>query len=446
MDLEEDDIWHLRSPHDGRGFQVRFANGRPQLPITVLSADGALDSFRPGETVFAFHTEMEMEGEEIRALACQITVGPQGRAMNFKCAPVCFVQGSAGLEMTPESAAQLLDVGFDTGFPQGLTAGALETVQRAVPLAGEAIASFGGPGLETGTGPWDQSDFETFRSGLPQRRLAADESRLNDLFNYAASVPELKRALCWAKAHGVRFMVDHSTNANGYYSFGTGVVAIAERLTAAPRHYTAVGTLVHEIRHAWQDYHGMLPTADTEFTASFIRTGLMEADASAHGDLARDQFRVRQAGQHVGSSAGDLADEEAALWKRFHDWYRSANPLCYGTQVMAFAAQRLGIKAAAPQDFGQEFRPKDCFKPGPGIEYTRDEQLRRLGKGFDGGNYFNRADRHELYAEILSPGLAMQFFGHASCPSKLALEVWRRGLKDKQGKAPAPRTRKVLPG
>jgi hypothetical protein len=40
----------------------------------------------------------------------------------------------------------------------------------------------------------------------------------------------------------------------------------------------------------------------------------------------------------------------------------------------------------------------------------------------------------------------MQFFGHASRPSKLAQEVWRRELKDKHGKAPALRTRKVLPG
>jgi hypothetical protein len=445
MDLE-DKIWHLRSPGDGRGFLVPFANGRPQNPITVVSADGAPDSFRPGETVFAFHTELEMEGEEIRALACQITAGPHGQAVNFKYVPVCFVPGTAGLEMTPESAAQLADADFDTGFPQRLTAGALETVQRAVPFAREAIAAFGGPDLETGTGPWDQSDFEAFRNRLPQRRLADDESRLNELFNYAASVPELKRALCWAKAHGVRFMVDHSTNAYGYYSWGTGIVAIAENLTGALWRHTAVGTLVHEIRHAWQDYHGMLPTADAEFSASFIKTGLMEADASAHGDLARDQFCLRQNGQFAGSLAKELADEEAALWKRFHDWYRSANPISYGTQVMAFAAQRLGIKAAVPHDFRQEFRPKDCFKPGPGIEYTRDEQLRRLGKGFDGRNYFNKADRRELYAEILSPSLAMQFFGHASRPSKLAQEVWRRELKDKHGKAPALPTRKVLPG
>lgn len=266
---------------------------------------------------------------------------------------------------------------------------------------------------------WDRGNLEEWRATLSPERRAADEQTLARIFNLAAQVPELKDALDWAQAHGIEFIVDHNVRAGGYYTVGTGVVAIAKRKCLVDS--SAASVLVHEIRHAWQDWYGMIPTTGKNFTDYFTRLSLIEADATAHEKLALYQAEHSRIIKFWQKDGGPLNDEKVKyykkmmherasggnLWKDFAHWYDTRSRV-YGDIALKFIGQRLGIPGVSPADFGQEYAPPEPKTPG--IDITSAAQIRRLGKGFRGGNYFDAAPRDILVRKMLSPAQASNLF------------------------------------
>ncbi|MDE1151917.1 MAG: hypothetical protein PW788_05200 [Micavibrio sp.] len=273
---------------------------------------------------------------------------------------------------------------------------------------------------------WNQSSLQPFLDGLGPARLKEDRKKLRRLFNAAASAPTAAAALKWAKANDIKFIVDHTTRANGYYMVDTGVVAIANRLllSEATRDIV-VGTLVHEIRHGWQDKHGMIPTTGENFTDYYIRISLMEADATAHGEQAREEYAARRHVEQLAQlypdpsnyapysrKVQDLAAEKPAMMlAHFKNWYTSWRPENYGDTAAKYFGHSLGIPDVIPTDHKIEFQPfTDGTAPQRlGIDHSQTEQLQLLGKSFDGNNYLARASNHDM-AQILSPTLAARFF------------------------------------
>ena len=134
---------------------------------------------------------------------------------------------------------------------------------------------------------WDQSTFHAFQASRDPEQVAADEQRLQHIFKAAVS-PTFKQALDWAIKNDVKFFIDHTLQrAGAYYTMGTGVVGIAARNTGNAE--MAEPLLVHEIRHAWQDKQGFIPTIGRNFAEYFMQIALLEADALAYERVTRSE-------------------------------------------------------------------------------------------------------------------------------------------------------------
>jgi len=122
----------------------------------------------------------------------------------------------------------------------------------------------------------------------PARRKK-DKARILEIRRLMAKSSLGKELLKWADENDIRIEMDHQTQAGGYYYPGYKIVA----LNATSDNLTLVGTLAHEIRHAWQDSHGMIPslTKDWDSLQSvgdyITQIKFIEADAFAVGETVR---------------------------------------------------------------------------------------------------------------------------------------------------------------
>lgn len=263
----------------------------------------------------------------------------------------------------------------------------------------------------------------------------------------------LKEALDWARDHDIEFILDETTTAAGYYHVGSGVVALAKRKLIDKSYI--IGVLVHEIRHAWQDYYHMIPTVGKTFADYFKRIALVEADATAHQLLASRQFdtavdiaRRRQWEQSekkpVNNAEKLKASEEQfeklkrdpqRMWASFDGWYRSWKARSYGDTALRGFGAALGVPGVEPMDFEFEYVPDGPVPVEKGIDADGIEDLRPLGKTFSGMNYFNAADRVSLTREFLSAARATAFYSEGEKPQDpLVREVRLRQMLLRQQK------------
>lgn len=277
---------------------------------------------------------------------------------------------------------------------------------------------------------WNQKALGKFRRARDKATKADDAAKLSRLFNLAAKSPELKDALDWAKAHGIKFIVDRkSSSVGGYYWVGSGVVAFGAS-SAFSSDDRLAGVAVHEIRHAWQDWQGMIPSVESKFSDYNIKIALIEADATTHQKLAERQVKAAQEREWaeglekrnpaLGEQALERAEQsakfeaerrEARLRDGFMAWYNGPLPGIYGTTAYRLFGSKLGIPGVRPRDHGIAFKP-EAVPAEDGIDLTRPEQLRRLGRSFNGSNrnYIDLLDKNELFARLLSRQASAAFF------------------------------------
>lgn len=286
---------------------------------------------------------------------------------------------------------------------------------------------------------WDRGNLAEWRAALPLERRQEDNQKLATLFNEAAKIPVAKDALDWAHRHHIEFIVDHTAQAGGYYPVGSGVVAIVESTLSSKNGSWPIQALVHEIRHAWQDYYDTIPTGGVTFADYFMRVSLIEADATAHQRLAEDQWL---AAQEFNNAEYYQDVRNILLWSWFENWYQRW-PDTYGYAALRAFGKALGVPGIESKsfDFNFEFEPHKNRKilPKKGIDIANLEDLRRLGRSFDGQNYFNVADRNFLLTHALSPALASSFYWppgsdvelpkNPNGPGTLADEIRRRQLR-----------------
>ena len=120
-------------------------------------------------------------------------------------------------------------------------------------------------------------------------RRKKDKARIRKIRRLMAKSPLGKELLKWADANNIRIEMDHQTQAGGYYFQGYKIVALSAQSSSEQ----LTGTLAHEIRHAWQDSHGMIPSlsgnsGQLQTPEDYItQIKFIEADAFAVGETVR---------------------------------------------------------------------------------------------------------------------------------------------------------------
>jgi hypothetical protein len=301
---------------------------------------------------------------------------------------------------------------------------------------------------------WNQSGFEKLKASWSPERIAEDKKLLERIFAMAAECPVLAEALDWAHQHEMQFFVDRqAVNVGGYYNLGTGVLALVPSSLMSDAR--AVEVLVHEIRHAWQDYNGLLTWDDEtphqgNFNDFFINNALIEADATAFGSLAAAQLSMtrlekRKANQPLKKweqellSGQQAANEKVVLGKGFLGWFTGKwRPQFYGDYASKFYGKKWGLYDGSLPPRNLEFDVEPPSREGMNVHDIRD--VLRLGVNFSGTkNYLAALPPDILPRKILSPSLANNFWRAANArQEKLTTELRKACLKKKL----APENRK----
>lgn len=268
---------------------------------------------------------------------------------------------------------------------------------------------------------WDQQCFLAFQESLSQQRRQLDEFLLRRLLQRSSEYSLLARLLEWGDKHGVRYMIDRKCPENmAYYIPGTGVVALTQHAIQA---IDAPAMLGHEVRHAWQDYYGLLHTMGKNFSSFFIRAALVEADAFAFQSVSERDSRFA-------TRTGSLSfitrpDNEIDLAGYFRDWFSlSVRAGWYGRRYLSAAMNQNGL--AAPEDISARFEFLSECEARYGLFLENLDDVTRLGKVPGGGNYMKRVGHDFLLKTALSPSLATTFYGHASRQERADAEVQRK--------------------
>lgn len=225
---------------------------------------------------------------------------------------------------------------------------------------------------------------------------ARDEALLEDLCTLAQNSPTARRALHWALVNAIKVsLAPREGTTLGTYSTADGHVRL--NLGRGPLDdaalLVALGTLVHEIRHAWQDIHDLLPHMRGNHMRygrleyALAQNALVEADAHAYGMTAVAEVTLGRAEAESLPQVLRLEGMQAF----FRDWF-SSRAQSYGEKMREQHAASFVRNDAG--DIGES----------TGIDpYCRTDLL-RLGRDFSGNaNYIAGIDRDHFTKFYLSP-------------------------------------------
>lgn len=293
---------------------------------------------------------------------------------------------------------------------------------------------------------WQRHDYNAFQRRLKPSRLEKDRAALEKAFAFADDVPVFKEALDWAREHGIEFFVDRTCSryVGAYYTPGIGAVGVNHRVLNNPQLMAIY--LTHEIRHGFQDVHGLLGhSMKPNFAGEAIRTALIEADAMAFETLAAHQaaravLKKRQAEKGLPPDLAIrlkriekyCADEKADLWRGFGSWFQGQRVFFYSDAIARREAAMLGMKSDKPVDHKYEFRVFSASPCDPLPDIADDAQFQKLGKTFSGDNYLNDAKRRDFVLQTVNnPSLARSFWRAGAKPSKLVSDLRKTELQMK---------------
>lgn len=323
-------------------------------------------------------------------------------------------------------------------------------------------------------GRWRRDSLQAFRDSQKGERILDDGLALLRIFDEMEKSPTAKAALAWARQNRIEFIVDHTIDIGaGYYHPGTGVVALAARHATKDDLGRSLGMIVHEIRHAWQDYHGLLPMDAATETNSLARhlvvEALCESDAEAHAALARAEYDLFQTEARLvmlrdlqkrdfnddrarlidtferAADTGRAARDNAAafLWESVLEWYDPWGMSdAYGAyrRMATAAALQMGDAVPAP---AFEYSEPAATGASPADALQGRHQLETLGRSFAGVNYITAAaDRDLMARQHLAPSVAERGFDpdRAAAPADVLSEAIRiRQIRARLAAHPLPR-------
>lgn len=242
------------------------------------------------------------------------------------------------------------------------------------------------------------------------KRRKKDQRRIREIRRLMAKSPLGKKLLDWADANNIRIEMDHQTEAGGYYYQGYRIVALSARSS----NEQLVGTLAHEIRHAWQDFHGMLPSLTQDWNklqsvGDYItQIKFVEADAFAVGESVlrsvsakrrqemKEEMVLQLSEKEIDpmTFSEPLKDEEAPelLAKRFTQFFNDSwRRNFYEDRSLKIYAKNIGVAdIKIPCGSGEYINEKT--KPAiyqDGLDLHDFRQIRLLGELLGRGNYMD---------------------------------------------------------
>lgn len=268
---------------------------------------------------------------------------------------------------------------------------------------------------------WDHEPADAFEKRIGRARAGQDQQAIRDIFRKAAGAPMVDEARAWAEEYGVRFIVDYTCTAAGYYQPGTGTVALARMLLDRPA--AAAGILVHEIAHAKQDALGLLPPPNSFFLYNNIAISFLEAQATAFQKTAKAQAARMIKGK-------DPAAHGRVLWDDFTGWYAPTDrkthiappgsngsfPDIYGTWTAQGRGYSLRLPGIDAPGFYAEFSPR-ARRHAPFELRTLEEEFMLLDSDFKGRPWFDKSAAKNFMKGVLDPGRAMRFYNRDEPPA-----------------------------
>lgn len=280
---------------------------------------------------------------------------------------------------------------------------------------------------------WRRPQFDAWLA----QQDAADIKRARQfrlgVMQLAQASPMARAALGWARQNDIVFAVDLE-GSGGYYVQDTGVVVLSYKKQVSPM---SVETLVHELRHAWQDHKGLLPVVSgsvamvTNPVVSLQQTAYVEADAYAHGRLA-----ARQAEGHTD-------EPRQALRHYFHAWF-DAYAKVYQQHYIAYRMRCLKPTSNQPQRRGFIFSQTLNALQQPGIAPESAADIEKLGRSFTGLRYLNGLDRDVRLRQIGAAHAALTAFSNVSEPQSADILTVRKSVI--RHDLAQPKKRYPLPG
>lgn len=244
-----------------------------------------------------------------------------------------------------------------------------------------------------------------------------------EVLQEAQHSPTARAALAWAEAHDVNIML-LDTGGQGmsarYFSHLGQISLYRDSIYSVE---IAVHVLVHEIRHAWQDHHGLLPSRleNIPFYEGMTTTALYEADAYALQCLVQDEVYAE----------GPVADAQAKLEGYFKDWFE------YGAAV--YHADVIKRREQPNSFSGKVWRkvmPVDSAKTPNAMQWSA--YIEKLGRGFAGGNYImqSRSLRDYIEKHVLPRHRAVKGYNARFVQS--AKDIDRQDRLERLKQAPRP--------
>lgn len=263
------------------------------------------------------------------------------------------------------------------------------------------------------------------KAGLHICGARKDKQIIEKIIAYAEEhSPTARQALAWARAHDLTVMAQQKKGTLlGRYQGGV-VLLCLPRLQAGGfiDYQTCVETLVHEIRHAWQDYYGLLSVSPVKYMgATYTRTSdalianaFYEADAYAMGELAGKECR-RPKG---------VSNPAAALRFEFMRWFRHYADI-YSRDQTAYLRR---VKNPLVRMIAGCFNRSAHTLPYTAVDWPL--YISRLGRTFDGFHYLasmNDYQRDDILRILLSPSEVIGPFD-----AKARTGAYKLELRDRQ--------------
>lgn len=248
-----------------------------------------------------------------------------------------------------------------------------------------------------------------------------DEALVEEICLLARSSPAAMRALNWAALNDIRMTVGATpSGVLGSYCAATRRIVLGAGLRRGAVGVSALGTLVHEIRHAWQDAHGLLPhlrAGDFQYGRLeylLAQNALCEADAHAYGMAA-----AREAEHGAPCAAPVMRDF-------FDDWFSSR-------------AQRYGDLLRRQHALNLAASEYDVPHPATGIDPFCHEDRLRLGRDFCGNaNYLAGISRDRFVRFYVAPEHVLRDYG-AVPSTAAAVQIRKRQMSNRAALAPGRR-------
>jgi hypothetical protein len=279
-----------------------------------------------------------------------------------------------------------------------------------------------------------------FKHDDDQRRRE-DAAALQSLIADARRVsPTAAAALDWAEAHGVIFTVDRSCrDIRGYYVPQAGIVAMAFKTLKEKQREDTIGTLTHEIRHAWQDYHGLLGNPDDDVLDAVRSNALFEADAYALQKRAAAEaeyaFHQNRKPGEVLPSFTRMIEEKCArhmdLHKNFRRWFADLRGKFYGPYITERHAEHVLGEKARNFHFENKLQKLDASRKY--LDSRDAGDLRLLTTDFAGKPYIPSQQAPRELLDLTEPSRACRFFA-----SDDVSEKFNRTLQKQLDTAPLP--------